>query len=53
MAAAGPTVSGYPSPGGGMPYSNPELLAETETGDTLASKDRQLKLPPLDFPEPT
>jgi elongation factor G len=28
-------------------------LSETETGDTLATKDRPLVLPPLDFPDPT
>jgi elongation factor G len=28
-------------------------LGVTHTGDTLASKDRPLTLPPMDFPEPT
>ena len=28
-------------------------LAETETGDTLATKDKPYKLAPLEFPEPT
>jgi len=28
-------------------------LSETETGDTLATKDKPLRLPPLEFPEPT
>ena len=28
-------------------------LAVTETGDTLATKDKPLVLPPLDFPQPT
>ena len=28
-------------------------LSETETGDTLATKERPLTLPPLEFPDPT
>ncbi len=28
-------------------------LAVTETGDTLATKERQLRLPPLEFPDPS
>jgi elongation factor G len=28
-------------------------LSETETGDTLAAKDKPYTLPPLEFPEPT
>src|SRR6185436_18171238 len=28
-------------------------LSETETGDTLASKERPLRMPALEFPEPT